>query len=281
LLFIVKDTYSFIFLLYSYAILKITKAVAGERGKSLESIIYFLILLVLIIGYFVVKYTLPQFAQKIVDSRFDKKLETHKHELNKLTEEAKFNYQRLLSDFNLYSVKKHEHYIQIYNSLIIAHGSVFYLASSLKQLSTYDFFNEQDMDEHLNKIGTPRGRTDELIGIWKTDKKSGIKEIQKHETYLEEWKVERDVDKLNNTYWGSQLNLSGDLKELLKTLIADLRTLSINAKREYQPISGNISGEDYMKLYEENKKSKAIINENMEKITAKMQNELSVGYYKT
>lgn len=58
-----------------------------------------LLIVVFVARYFIAKYSLPKFAKKIVGSQFDKKLETHKHELNKLTEEAKFNYQRLLSDF--------------------------------------------------------------------------------------------------------------------------------------------------------------------------------------
>lgn len=246
----------------------------------MEWIINLVTFLFLVVGFFIFKHTLPKLATKIVDNRFDKKLETHKHELNKLTEEAKFKYQRLLSDFNLYSVKKHEHYIKLYNLLIVAHGSVIHLASPLKILSSYDFFDEDDMREHLIKIGTPKGRTEQLVLLWKTDKRSGIKEIQEHEAGIEEWKAERDVDKLQNMYWESQLYLSSDLKEILKLLISDLRTLSINAKREYTPVSGNVSGEEYIKLYEDNKKLQETINDNMEKVITIMQNELSVGYYK-
>lgn len=231
-------------------------------------------------GYFLIKHTIPRFAEKIVDNQFDKKLETHKHELNKLTEEAKFNYQRLLSDFNLYSVKKHEHYIELYNDLIRAHGSVMHLASALKQRYTYDFFDENDMRNYLAKLGTPSGRTEQLISTWKSDPKTGIKEIHDHEAYIEEWNAEKDVNKLNNTYLSSRLYLSSELKALMEKLVPDLISLSINAKREYQPISGNISGEDFMQLYEESKKLKVQINDTKDEIIVKMQSELSVGYYK-
>ncbi len=228
----------------------------------------------------VLKLIIPQWVSKAVDNKFNEKLETHKHELNKLTEEAKFNYQRLLSDFNLYSVKKHEHYIELYNVLIRAHGRVMCLASPLKQLSTYDFFDESDMREYLIEKGTPSGKTEELIIKWKKDRKAGTKEIQEHEAFIEEWNAERDVNILNNTYLGSQLYLSDDLNKLFEQLVSDLRSFFINCKREYKPIGGQISAEEYIRISAENSVLEKKIDINKGKIIVKMQSELSVGYYK-
>ena len=61
------------------------------------------------------------FAKKyiaiFIENKFDEQLETYKHDLSLITENARFDYQRKIQDFNLYTIKKHERYVEIHKGI--------------------------------------------------------------------------------------------------------------------------------------------------------------------
>ncbi|PWW20218.1 hypothetical protein DFO73_11632 [Cytobacillus oceanisediminis] len=58
----------------------------------------------------VVTFLLKSYFKNLVAHFFKKELEEYKHDLNLITEEKKFDYQRKLHDFNLYRSRRHESY---------------------------------------------------------------------------------------------------------------------------------------------------------------------------
>jgi hypothetical protein len=59
-----------------------------------------------------------------IEHLFGKRLEDHKHQLNMITETAKFDFQRKIHDFTLYTTKKHEAYAELNNALQDVAGKI-------------------------------------------------------------------------------------------------------------------------------------------------------------
>ena len=53
------------------------------------------------------RMAIEKFVARGIDQRFDERLEDHKHSLGLITEQARYEYQRDLANFNLYAVKRH------------------------------------------------------------------------------------------------------------------------------------------------------------------------------
>lgn len=85
---------------------------------SLDWFIHSFILVGLIAGDYFIKNTILKFTE------FNKKLETHKYELNKITEAAKIDYQRMLSGLNLYAARRHENYAKLHSSIVKANNYI-------------------------------------------------------------------------------------------------------------------------------------------------------------
>ena len=51
--------------------------------------------------------------QSRISHKYQKAIESYKHELNTINEQQKFNYQRWITDFGLFTQKKHEAYAEL------------------------------------------------------------------------------------------------------------------------------------------------------------------------
>ncbi|MDF2631448.1 MAG: hypothetical protein K0Q85_44 [Caproiciproducens sp.] len=217
-----------------------------------------------------VKYILPVFATRIVDNHFNEKLETHKHELHNLTEAAKFDFQRMLSGFNLYAPKRHDAYEKMHSSIIKAKNYIFGLRLARTE-PTFSDYDESDVQEYLKDILIlPNGKIKEVVNLWESgDQESAKKEIRR---YLK-IKANRDASNsfidANQCFFDSSLYLSNGAIELAQLLLNDLRSLLINYNSDYPD----------KELREESNQLKINIEKNIEELTLIMKMELSVGYY--
>lgn len=217
------------------------------------------------------KYIIPQWVSKVIDNEFNKKLETHKYELNKLTEEAKFDYQRMLSGFNLYAPKRHDAYARLHSSAMKAKNYIFGLRGARTEPAFTDY-DENDIQEYLKEVLIlPNGKVNEVVNLWKRgDQVMAKKEIRR---YL---KIKAYRDATNcfidayQCFFDSSLYLSDRAKQVTQLLLTDLRSLLINYNIEYKD----------MDLREENEQLKTDIEKNLEELTLIMKEELSKGYYK-
>ncbi|MDR3593054.1 MAG: hypothetical protein P4N41_25620 [Negativicutes bacterium] len=212
--------------------------------------------------------------KKGTDFHFTKMLETYKRNLQDINEKTKFDYQRKLMDFNLYTTKKHEHYIALYEALRKAHGTVMHLASPLRERASYDWFNETDIEKHLNELCLPKGKAEELLNNWKSNQKEAEKEIRKCVTLKEEMDSKNTIIKLSNIYWKSQLYIFPALNDEFKPYLDKINTLSINCKSEYRE---TMNKKDYLELCSENGVLQKEVDVIFSNILSKMREELSVG----
>lgn len=84
------------------------------------------------------------YFKNLVDQFFKKELAHYQYELNLITEEKKFDYQRKIQDFNLYTSKKHESYQELYRLVVTAKHKIIDLADETELenssgLSLYDY----------------------------------------------------------------------------------------------------------------------------------------------
>jgi len=84
------------------------------------------------------------YFKNLVDQFFKKELAHYQYELNLITEEKKFDYQRKIQDFNLYTSKRHESYQELYRLVVTAKHKIIDLADETELenssgLSLYDY----------------------------------------------------------------------------------------------------------------------------------------------
>ena len=215
--------------------------------------------------------------KKSIDHGLSKNLEKYKQDLKDISENKKFDYQRKLTDFNLYTTKKHENYIALYDALSNANSSIIYLTSPLRERDSYDWCNREDIINHLKTLNLPQGKTDEILKAWDNDKESAKNVIRRCVTLKEELDTDNSVFALKKAYLDAQLYLSPELLKSIDLLIKKYFSLSLDAKSEYRDSippkerkewRGNI-----VSTLEEIQKSYLTILE-------LMRTELSVGYYK-
>ncbi len=101
--------------------------------------------------------TYCQICKKSIETQFDKKLEEHKHSLQLIAESEKFEYQKMLADFNLFASKKHDSLTKLYGLLVEAKGAVFEVASVIQFSPSGEEWNKSDYENFLTESNLPHG----------------------------------------------------------------------------------------------------------------------------
>lgn len=214
---------------------------------------------------------------KGTDYHFSKRLKEYERALQDITENTKFEYQRKLVDFNLYTVKKHEHYINLYEALLISHSFLSHLSSPLKGRSSYSWFNDEDIKDHLETLSLPKGKIEKILLLWQQDRNKGQAEIHSCVSLKEEFDTENSIQALKNIFWRSQLYLSSELTLLITPLIGQFYDLLFLCKKEYR------DGADRQEIKEIREKTKILQEEtdrHFNTIVDLMKKELTIGYYR-
>lgn len=73
----------------------------------------------------ILSFILKEYLSNKIDSYFQTKLVSFQHQLDLSTEAEKFNYQRKIQDFNLYTNKKHEKYIELYEIVLEVKSNIY------------------------------------------------------------------------------------------------------------------------------------------------------------
>ena len=112
---------------------------------------------------------------KQYEQRFSISFEVYKGELQKLAEQQRYMNQRRLTDFNLYTTKKHERSIELHEKLFNARNKVLWRNNPLRQLPTFSDYNREDMIDFLEKYNITKGRKEELLNRWEENQRKRIK----------------------------------------------------------------------------------------------------------
>lgn len=235
--------------------------------------------------------TLQFIAKKVIDlkvtekvqehkAKMDKQLEGYKSELQQdmkiheqklqvLTEEAKFDFARRQQDFGLYNTKRHEVYLKLHQAISEAQSRVINL-HGYKELPDYSRYSKEEITKWLDDSKFGQEQKDSVLKYWDTNKAMAVQEAYKLLTILEQHKAGIAIGEAQNLMIANQLYISDMVLFEARDLIRDIGILLINYKSK---------DEDLVRLHAESKEVKVKIEEEFNKVTKHMKQELKKGYY--
>ena len=208
----------------------------------------------------------------LVTVYFNKRLENYKHELNLITENARYNFQRKIQDFSLYTVEKHKRYIELHKLILNAHGRIFELSGRVSSLDLKEF-GKSDIEIYLEDRNLLRKKRLELLSLWDKDtsnnKETAISEINQYCRALDIGGARDELTEARNYYLKSRLYLSTTADASIKDFLDKL-----SKRLGYMEFPDGNAGEEIRSLQNE-------ISVKLDEIVMQMKEELSIGYYES
>ncbi len=206
-----------------------------------------------------------------------KKIKDYEQDLNLKSEQAKFDYQRKIQDFNLYTTNKHKSYIEFYEQLLKANGYVTSL-TGLINIPTFEEYNKNDLSTYLQKRKIPEGKINDILLMWDKDKELAKKEIFKYDHLYNINSARNALQEAHNMYWKSQLYFSDGVINKSKTIIDNLWKIQVHEEMYLQP---NIAdGFRESSIIKKIQTIRAELPDKLDVLIRDMKTELSIGYYK-
>lgn len=122
---------------------------------------------------------LPHYLTKRVDARFDRQLESHKSELQRILEQDKFDLQRKLTAGSLYIQRQHDAAAKAYTAIRWAHGEIARLMGVEESRIQRDA-SRDDISELLDRYNTYGGKKAALLDSLDADREQGMIDIEAH-----------------------------------------------------------------------------------------------------
>lgn len=233
----------------------------------------------------ILTYTLPSSAvvvsvgyvgkylfAKYMDNQFAKRMEKYKHELGLYSEQVKFDLQRKIQDFGLYTNKRHAIYPELYKMYLESFGAIFNSGGKFVLNTNFNGYNEEDIVNMLIHNDFLGGEIDAITTLWRNDKDSAINKINIMHSDKRKQNSEMSWNAANNFRMISELYLS----EIVAKLVAEISRLQHELLLMY--IYPDVSN-----FKEERKQCVALIkdiNELFDNLKAQMKKELSIADYK-
>jgi hypothetical protein len=189
---------------------------------------------VLVVGWGV-RLALHRMIDSAVDHRFALRLESHKHQLQLIAEEERFDLQRRLAGASLYLQKQHAAVAEIYSAVRIAHGAVSKLFGLQRGFDLSDC-NADDLREILSSAEVLKGKQDELLHAWREDRRAGAEAITLYLVDLTLPRAERKLQEAQNTMYLNELYLSDPAIRALDAFVAECDTWIL--RRQFPPQRG-------------------------------------------
>ena len=124
-------------------------------------------------------YAIRRYVASTVDHQFARRIEDHKHELQRIAEQERFELQRRLAGASLYLQKQHDAAAEVYAAVRKAHGSVATLFMP-KLLFRLDDCNEVDIRSIMATYQVLEGKQEDLLAIALSDRKRGAELLAQH-----------------------------------------------------------------------------------------------------
>ncbi|MGG4155873.1 hypothetical protein [Peribacillus muralis] len=209
-----------------------------------------------------------------INSHFNKKLESHKHDLQKITEDIKYDYQRKIHDFSLYSNKKHEVYAELYKLLNEANIKIKIATARYREYP--DFRQFEKVEKYLKEYQVSDDTIEHVRSKWIIGRNEGVKEFQR---VVDMEKVIKADESRNKAYLyliNNELFLNDEVAVNAHDIADKLRLLVIS--ENYKVLDG-FEGTNRKDFYDEQKEHNITIDEKLKIVKVSMQKELAIGYY--
>lgn len=212
-----------------------------------------------------------------VNSHFNKKLENHRHDLQKITEDIKYDYQRKIHDFSLFSNKKHEVYAELYKLLNDANNKVKIATAVFRQYPNFHNQQFEKVEKYLNEYQVSDDNIEHLRSKWANGTNEGFKEFQR--VIDREKVIKADESRIKAYFYliNNELFLNDEVAKNAHDIADKLRLLVIS---EDLRIMDGFEGINRKDFYNEQKEHNKTIDEKLKMVKVSMQKELAIGYYK-
>ncbi|MFC1866529.1 hypothetical protein ACFL0H_00085 [Thermodesulfobacteriota bacterium] len=210
--------------------------------------------------------------QSRISHKYQKAIETYKHELNAINEQQKFNYQRWMTDFGLFTQKKHEAYAELYKLILIADGSLERL-SGFQSVPSFNEYTSADMEKYLRDQHIVEGFIPQLMDGWETSRDECIRKISEYQTMIDFQKADKARNDASNYYLINSVYLSEAVEEIVTeilNLIGHQHVIDEQSRVEHY------SDESGRKERKEIRKKKPVL---IRQLKAMLRKEISAGYY--
>ncbi|WP_405130547.1 hypothetical protein MHB43_23765 [Paenibacillus sp. FSL H8-0317] len=218
------------------------------------------------------------FSKKYVDQRFLEKLEQHKHELQGIMEYNKFDLQRKMQDFNLFTTKRHEAYTTLYKLFLEADG---YAGSLMgyREVTDYKKYSYDEVSRLFDEYNIGDTDKNPILDNW--DKRHNDDSVISNLKYVmnrTHVNVAKDYQrKAQNEFYYSKLYLSEKVDEIcyelsncLRFVITDIEVYHCGTK------DSRVLSEAMRNINSNNQRISVLFRD----LKLTMQEELSIGYYK-
>ena len=159
-----------------------------------------------------VKPWIERLVDRRLDFEFARKLATHKQELDVLTENARYDFQKKLANVSLHTTRRHSAYSDAYREARIAHGLIVSLRGT-RTVPTFEDYNTNDVTAYLARLEAPKGFTDEICTQWGPDRTGAVERHQPYVRKLEEQSAENAFINARNTVFTNELYFSDAVVE--------------------------------------------------------------------
>lgn len=155
----------------------------------------------------VIRPWLERLVNKRLDLQFAKRLEDHKHDLEVLTESARYGFQKRLANVTLQISRRHDAYVEVYRASRIAHGLLIN-QRGLRQVPTFEEYNADDAEAYLQVRGAPKGFIDEVRRMWASERDAAIKRMEPYARMLDLQGAENAFTDAKNKTFANELYFS-------------------------------------------------------------------------
>ncbi len=207
-----------------------------------------------------------------IEHKYQKAIEVYKHELNTINEQQKFNYQRWITDFGLFTQKKHEAYAELYRLILIADGTIEGLYG-FRQVPSFNEYTPEDMRKYLLNQNIVEGYVPQLLEGWETSREACIRKIREYQTMIDFQKADRARTDASNYYLLNSVYFSESVEAIVSEV---LRLLGHQHVIDYQSIVEHSTDEAGREERKQIKENKPVL---ISKLKATIRKEMSVGYY--
>lgn len=210
------------------------------------------------------KLALDRWVTRAVGHQFDERLEDHRHALQITAEQARYEFQRDLADYNRLAARRFEAAEQTYSAARVAHGAVAGLFG-VRQLPSFEGCNEHDVTQFLEDNQVPQGTISRIIETLRADWDKGVDEAHKELRRVDVHRAGAKLQEARNELYLRELYVSEKAAEKFETLFAALWDWHYRAS--------------YPEDREPRKHSREEIFQMLQEVRAALQNEVASSAY--
>ncbi|MEI4713447.1 hypothetical protein WAG12_26120 [Bacillus cereus] len=200
--------------------------------------------------------------QEDIKADFQLKMEQQKSEISRISKE-----------FELYVVKKHEYYPELYKNIELCIGKVMGFRGITKGID-FRNVNKEDIEKYMEEKQFTQADKHLICSDWDTNKDQAIKNLQYRLERINYNEGEEYYAKVHNFYLLHRLYFSDDVSSKAKEILDKIHILWANYNPDIMLASGS---QLVLELHEENAETRKNINVLREELFELLRNELKAG----